>query len=202
MDQRTRERPPLLPVLSDTVDRRRRAAAELLAAAGHTRPGDLIPDTAGTLRRAVAPKATGHLTWVEETSTGRRRNLTYEETEAFSAFAAIEVLRLTGIRNEELLELTHHSITEYRLPSTGEVVPLLQVAPSKTDSERLLLVSPELADVLSSIIRRLRGGSGAIPLVTSYDVHERSGTRRCRCSSSAISAPNTALSPRPRCASF
>ena len=44
---------------------------------------------------------------------------------------------------------------------------------SKTDNERLLLVSPELADVLSTIIRRLRGGSGAIPLVTSYDVHER-----------------------------
>ncbi|MFF1357411.1 hypothetical protein [Streptomyces sp. NPDC058297] len=78
------------------------------------------------------------MTWAEETSTGRRRNLTYEETEAFWAFAAIEVLRLTGIRNEELLELTHHSITEYRLPSTGEVVPLLQVAPSKADSERLL----------------------------------------------------------------
>ncbi|MET9661493.1 site-specific integrase [Streptomyces sp. NPDC006510] len=150
-----------------------RAAAELLAAAEHTRPGDLIPDTAGALRRAAAPKAAGHLTWAEETSTGRRRNLTHEETEAFWAFAAIEVLRLTGIRNEELLELTHHSITEYRLPSTGEVVPLLQIAPSKTDSERLVLVSPELADVLSTIIRRLRGSSRAIPLVASYDVHER-----------------------------
>ncbi|MFJ3966128.1 tyrosine-type recombinase/integrase [Streptomyces sp. NPDC090036] len=173
MDQRTRERLPLLPVLADNVGRRRRAAAELLAAAEHTRPGDLIPNTAGALRRAVAPKAAGHLTWAEETSTGRRRNLTYEETEAFWAFAAIEVLRLTGIRNEELLELTHHSITEYRLPSTGEVVPLLQIAPSKTDSERLVLVSPELADVLSTIIRRLRGSSRAIPLVTSYDVHER-----------------------------
>ncbi|WP_406489643.1 site-specific integrase (plasmid) [Streptomyces sp. NBC_01650] len=173
MDQRTRERLPALPVLADTIDRRRRAAAELLAAAEHTRPGGLIADTSGALRRAVAPNAAGHLTWAEETSTGRRRNLTYEESEAFWAFAAIEVLRLTGIRNEELLELTHHSITEYRLPTTGEVVPLLQVAPSKTDSERLLLVSPELADILSIIIRRLRRSSGAIPLVTSYDVHER-----------------------------
>ncbi|MEQ4723883.1 hypothetical protein [Nonomuraea sp. B19D2] len=189
-------------MLADTVDRRRRAAAELLAAAERTWPGDLIPDTAGALRRAVAPRAAGHLIWAEETSTGRR-NLTYEETEAFWAFAAIEILRLTGIRNEELLELTHHSITEYRLPTTGEVVPLLQVAPSKTDSERLLLVSPELADILSTIIRRLRGRSGAIPLVTSYDTSTNgSGTRRCRCCSSAISAPNTALSPRPRSASF
>ncbi|MEU7411923.1 site-specific integrase [Streptomyces sp. NPDC042638] len=112
-------------------------------------------------------------TWAEETSTGRRRNLTCEETEAFWVFAAIEVLRLTGIRDEQLLELTHHRITEYRLPSTGEVVPLLQIAPCKTDSERLLRVSPELADVLSTIIHRQRGSSRAIPLVTSYDVHER-----------------------------
>jgi hypothetical protein len=52
-------------------------------------------------------------------------------------------------------------------------VPLLQIAPSKTDTERLLLVSPELADVLSAIITRLRAPSGAIPLVPSYDIRER-----------------------------
>ena len=85
----------------------------------------------------------------------------------------IEVLRLTGIRCEELLELTHHGITEYRLPATGELVPLLQIAPSKTDTERLLLVSPELADVLSAIISRLRGPGGDVPLTVSYDVRER-----------------------------
>ncbi len=101
------------------------------------------------------------------------RNLTYEEDEAFWAFATIEVLRPTGIRGEELLELTHHSIIQYRLPSTGEVVPLLQIAPSKTDTERLLLVSPELADVLSAIVSRLRRPSGAIPLVAAYDVREK-----------------------------
>jgi hypothetical protein len=96
-----------------------------------------------------------------------------EEEEAFWGFATIEVLRLTGIRCEELLELTHHGITEYRLPSTGELVPLLQIAPSKTDTERLLLVSPELADVLSAIISRLRGPGGDVPLTVSYDVRER-----------------------------
>jgi hypothetical protein len=42
-------------------------------------------------------------------------------------------------------------------------VPLLQIATSKTDAERLLVVSSELADVLSAIISRLRGASGAIP---------------------------------------
>ena len=33
-------------------------------------------------------------------------------------------------------------------------MPLLQIAPSKTDAERLLVISPELADVLATIIRR------------------------------------------------
>ena len=50
----------------------------------------------------------------------------------------IEVLRHTGIRIEELTELSHHSLIQYRLPTTGELVPLLQIAPSKTDAERLL----------------------------------------------------------------
>ncbi|MEE1805125.1 site-specific integrase [Streptomyces sp. BE133] len=72
-----------------------------------------------------------------------------------------------------MLEASHHSITQYRLPTTGEVVPLLQIAPSKTDEERLLLVSPELADVLSAMVCRVRDASGAIPLVRAYDPNER-----------------------------
>lgn len=173
MDQRTRERLPVQPVLLRTANERRIAAAERLRAAREAEPGAVVPRTNATLRRTVAPKANGRLVWVDDTATGRRRNLTYEEDEAFWAFATIEVLRLTGIRCEELLELTHHSITEYRLPSTGELVPLLQIAPSKTDTERLLLVSPELADVLSAIVARLRTPNGAIPLVASYDVREK-----------------------------
>jgi integrase len=60
-------------------------------------------------------------------------------------------------------------------------VPLLQVAPSKTDSERLLLVSPEPADILPKIMPRLRGPGGAIPVVSTYESTSGSGTRRCRC---------------------
>jgi site-specific recombinase XerD len=175
MDQRTRERLPVLPVLVSTANQRRLTAARRLHAAVATAPGALIADTNGTLRRAVlrTAKTSGRHIWAEEIPAGRRRNLSYEEDEAFWAFAAIEVLRLTGIRGEELLELTHHSITEYRLPSTGELVPLLQIAPSKTDIERLLLISPELADVLSAVISRLRAPNGAIPLVAAYDVREK-----------------------------
>lgn len=173
MDQRTRERLPVLPVLTRTAAERKTAAAARLQAARETEPGMIIPDTGGTLRRAVTPTANGRHVWAEDTATGKRRNLSYEDEEAFWAFATIEVLRLTGIRCEELLELTHHSITDYRLPSTGELVPLLQIAPSKTDTERLLLVSPELADVLSAIISRLRGPGGTVSLTVSYDVRER-----------------------------
>src|SRR6476661_2855576 len=173
MDQRTRERLPVLPVLVRTANQRRRTAQQFLQDAEQTSPGTLIPGTDAKLRKALVPKAIGRHVWADDTATGKRRNLSYEDDEAFWAFATIEVLRLTGIRCEELLELSHHSITEYRLPSSGEVVPLLQIAPSKTDTERLLLVSPELADVLSAIITRLRAPSGAIPLVPSYDIRER-----------------------------
>ena len=73
---------------------------------------------------------------------------------------------------EELLEISHHSLIQYRLPITGEIEPLLQIVPSKTDEERLLVVSPELADVLSTVIRRIREPGGALPLVPVYDRYE------------------------------
>ena len=103
----------------------------------------------------------------------KNRDLTLEDANAFWAWAIVEVLRATGIRAEELLELTHHSVIKYRLPTTGEIVPLLQIAPSKTDAERLLVVSPQLADVLSMIIQRVRGTATAVPLVPAYDSQER-----------------------------
>ena len=62
---------------------------------------------------------------------------------------------------------------QYRLPATSELVPLLHIAPSKTDSERLLVIGPELADVLSAIVCRVRDPDGAVPLVVAYDYHER-----------------------------
>ena len=73
---------------------------------------------------------------------------------------------------EELTELSHHSLVQYRTPGTGELVPLLHIAPSKTDVERLLVISPEVADVLAAVIHRVRDDSGAVPLVIAYDVHE------------------------------
>lgn len=50
---------------------------------------------------------------------------------------------------------------------------MLQITPSKTDTERLILVSPELGEVLAAIIHRVRRGKAALPLVSRYDHHER-----------------------------
>src|SRR5437588_2382639 len=93
--------------------------------------------------------------WAEDPAASRRRDLTLQEHRAFWTWAAVEVFRLTGIRIEELTELSHHSFVQYRQPASGELIPLLQIAPSKTDQERLLVISPELADVLSAIIGRI-----------------------------------------------
>ncbi|MGH3857765.1 MAG: site-specific integrase, partial [Pseudonocardiaceae bacterium] len=101
MDQRTRERLPVLPVLVRTANDRRLAAARLLTAAQAIGPGVVIEGTNRALRKAVVPKAIGRFIWAEDVVTGKRRNLSYEEEEAFWAFATIEVLRLTGIRCEE-----------------------------------------------------------------------------------------------------
>lgn len=79
---------------------------------------------------------------------------------------------MTGMRIEELLELTHTAIRRY-VPPGGEVTPLLQVAPSKTDRERVIPVSPELSSVLAVIIRRVKGPDGTVPLVSRYDGLER-----------------------------
>jgi integrase len=172
MDQRTRERMPVLPALSAAVDRAREQAAERLDLARRASPGDLFTAAGQMLLRPVPGSRPAARVWAEDPATGKRRNLTLEEHQAFWAWAAVEVLRLTGIRIEELTELSHHSLIQYKLPATGELIPLLHIAPSKTDAERLLVVSPELADVLSAIICRVRDTDGTVPLVVAYDMHE------------------------------
>lgn len=173
MDARTRQRLPVLPDLVRSVDEHRRAAGRLLDAASLTAAGEQFSIDGQTFTRAHTPGARPGKVWAEDPATGKRRDLSREEHHAFWAWATVEVLRATGVRGEELLELSHHSLVQYRLPTTGELVPLLQIAPSKTDQERLLVVSPELADVLSTIITRVRGNNAAVPLVPAYDSRER-----------------------------
>lgn len=173
MDARTRERLPALPILVDSAEERRRSTHALLEVARATEPGHPIPTPEDTLVRSAVARGTSEKVWAHDPVTGKRRDLTREEDHAFWAWAIVEVLRATGIRVEELLELSHHSLVQYRLPTTGELVPLLQILPSKTDAERLLVVSPELAEVLAAVIHRVRGGNEAVPLVSAYDGRER-----------------------------
>ena len=175
MDQRTRDRIPVLPALIAAVQHEHDAATHRLAAAHATTPGQTFTAGGQALRRAITARASVAAIWAEDPAGigGRRRNLTREEHRAFWAWAAVQVLRLTGIRIEELTELSHHSLVQYRLPATGEIIPLLHIAPSKTDTERLLVISPELADVLSAIICRIRDDTGMVPPVAAYDYHER-----------------------------
>ena len=102
-------------------------------------------------RKMMKTTTTTGRIWAEDPAAGKRRDLTFEEHRGFWTWAMVEVLRLTGIRIEELTELSHHSLIQYKLPATGELIPLLQITPSKTDEERLLVISPDLADVLSAI---------------------------------------------------
>ncbi len=171
MDARTRERLPVLPALVRSTTRQHADAQALLHAARAARPGSAFTAAGTTLARSITTSTAS--IWADDPASGNRRNLTAEEDRAFWAWATVEILRATGIRAEELIQLSHHSLVQYRLPGTGELVPLLQIAPSKTDAERLLVINPELADVLATIIRRIRGSSQAVPLVAAYDDHER-----------------------------
>ncbi|MFE2261729.1 tyrosine-type recombinase/integrase [Streptomyces griseosporeus] len=171
-DQRTRERLPVLPTLVRIADRRLREARLRLEALHAALPGSTFTVLGETF---TAPRGTSRpdrRPTSARDEQGHRRLLATEEKIAFWAWATIEIFRHTGIRIEELRELGHHSILSYKLPTTGQVVPLLQIAPSKTDQERLLLISPELADGLSAIVSRVRGRDGTVPLVSSYDQHE------------------------------
>jgi len=172
MDQRTRERLPVLPTLIEAVDRECKAAAARLKSARKADPGEPFTVDDVTLQRAQLARHSPRV-WAEEPATGQRRDLTREEDNTFWAWAAVEVLRATGVRVEELTELTHHSLVQYRTPGSGELVPLLQIPPSKTDEERLLVISPELTDVLSAIVCRIRNQDGSVPLVVAYDHHEK-----------------------------
>lgn len=178
--QRIRDRLPRLPELVETAERHLRDRGALLATTRATAVGGEFEHDTRRYRRIPRDKRRdGKARYpdgavVEDTRTGERVDLDAEEDDAFWAWGVVEVFRHTGARLEELLEITHLALVQYRINDTGEVVPLLQIVPSKTDQERLLLVSPELASVLASIISRLRTThNGTIPTITRYDTHER-----------------------------
>ncbi|MEV6849894.1 hypothetical protein [Actinoplanes sp. NPDC051411] len=175
MHQRVRERLPHLPVLVTTAHAHRDEQAALLTAAAAAQPGDTFTHAGRRYRRVLLKshaderrigRPSRSRVLVETVDGGERIDLTKAEDDAFWAWAVIETLRHTGVRIEELLGLTHLALVSYKLPDTGEVVPLLQIVPSKSNEERLLLVGPELASVLAAIVSRLRAVGGVATSVT------------------------------------
>ena len=193
MDQRTRERLPVLPALAAAAARNREAAAGLLAAASAAEPGSLFTSGTVTLRRHVT-KTPASRVWAEDPGTGHRRDLTLAEESAFWAWAAIEVLRATGCRVEELTELSHHGLVQYRTPAPGTRPPAAY-RPVQDRRRTAAGHLSEVADVLAAIITVSATSTGAVPLVIAYDTHEcEASPRRCPYCSSGASAPTRPVS--------
>ncbi|MGH3608458.1 MAG: tyrosine-type recombinase/integrase, partial [Pseudonocardiaceae bacterium] len=180
MHQRTRERLPHLDTLIDAAEQLKADKAAFLALSTRAEVGETFTHGGREYQRIV-PAAYSKAYYrdqpppltVLDLAAEERVDVVKIEHEAFMAWAAIEVLRHTGVRSEELLEITHLALVSYKLPDTGEVVPMLQIVPSKANEERLLLVSPELASVLAALVTRLRSlAGGGVPLTARYDYHE------------------------------
>ena len=143
MNARTRALSPLLPQLISSVARQLWFAEQRLAAATAAEPGAEFTVAGERWRRSPRPvQRQRYYQQYDVTATdkaGRRVDLSKAEDRAFWTWAAVEVLRHTGIRIEELLELTHLSLRPLRKPD-GQIIPLLQIAPSKNDAERILPV--------------------------------------------------------------
>ncbi|MGH9069447.1 MAG: tyrosine-type recombinase/integrase, partial [Acidimicrobiales bacterium] len=183
MQQRTRTLAPVLPSLVEAASRRLAHAERLLAAAANAEPGSAftVDDTG---YRRLAPRRPNEHRCLRvivldagdrPVVDGPRLTPARQEEEAFWAWAVVEVLRQSGARIEEVLELTHLSLRRYVQPS-GELVPLLQVSPSKTDTERVLPIAPELVAVLARIIRRIKAGGEVVPVVSRYDPLEQAAS--------------------------
>ncbi len=172
MHARVRELVPQLPTLVHAVRSDRDRTDETLRAARATPKKERFTVGAATFTRLPTTDKRPDSVRLRSAE-GAVTDAVFVEHAAFWSWATVEVLRHTGIRIEELLELTHYSIRPYRQPN-GNVIPLLQIAPSKTDAERVIPASPELAAVLARIITRVAGSDGKIPLTIRHDEHERS----------------------------
>lgn len=177
--QRIRDLGPLLPRLLSSTATEMKAAQALLAAGTAATPGEEFRHQGVSYRRQVmshmssrSPRGAGRI-WISGGSFERRVDLTQLEENCFWSWALVHTLNETGVRIEELVEITTLALSIYKLPESGEALPLLQIVPSKTDRERVLLVSPELAHVFALVKRRISHADGQIPPTVRYDGAER-----------------------------
>jgi integrase len=184
---RTRALAPLLPAFISAARQRWEWSTRLLDTASQTPEGDeFVVDQV----RYASCRFTGRYDYlrpcqlwakiVESEPSARqiplqrgKVNITQIEDDAFWAWAIVDTLRHTGLRIEELLELTQLSLRHYTPASTNTLVPLLHIVPSKTDAERLVPMSPDLVKTLLLVLRRAKGTHASVPLSIRYDGHEK-----------------------------
>ncbi|MFE4823847.1 tyrosine-type recombinase/integrase [Streptomyces sp. NPDC056704] len=104
--------------------------------------------------------------------TGQLVQIEAEEETAFWDWAAVETLRHSGVRIEEMCEVSHLSIRHYQR-NNGEMVALLVISPSKTDRERVIPMSAELFHVIASVIRRHTRDGNSVPILRRFDPHDK-----------------------------
>ncbi|WP_244438737.1 tyrosine-type recombinase/integrase [Mycolicibacterium septicum] len=187
MQSRTRMLTPLLPTFLTAVNEHKQRSAlflERARAAGHdlqfevegyvfvrdAPPERLAIDERARVWARLAP-GQPRPNWIR--GEAKRIDVTGVEDDGFWCWAVAETLRHTGIRVEELMELTQLSLRHYTAATTGTLVPLLHIVPSKTDCERLVPMTPELVQVLLAVLRRAKGGGDHVPLSVRYDVTEK-----------------------------
>lgn len=187
MQDRTRMLTPLLPVLVSTAHEQKRRARKVLELARESADGAEFEVDGVIFVRDSPPErhrykqrtriwvrlknAKASCDWIR--TRGGRINVATLEADAFWGWAVVETLRHSGIRIEELLEITQLSLRHYKAAQTGTVVPLLHIVPSKNDRERLIPMTPELVQVLVEVLRRTKESTGRVPLSTRYDPHEK-----------------------------
>lgn len=172
MHARTRTLTPHVDALVAAARRAYVQAAELQAVATTAPFGEPFAVHGSTyIKHTPGKRADRVRIHVLQDGSEKRVDIHYTVTRAFMTWTIIEVLRHTGIRIEEMLELTHLSIKQYRKPD-GTVIPLLQIAPSKTDQERIFPCSPELTTTLARLVEFV-SIDGRVPLCCRIDTQER-----------------------------
>ncbi len=182
MHERTRVRAVKVTTLADVAERRYQEVRALYEAARTVAKGERVTVGGDTYERVDgAAHNLAHPRMKKVQADGslstETHDLIHDEEDAFWGVVVVEVLRHTGIRIEEMLELTQLDVHEYdhRDPNVGKVL-LLHVNPSKMDQERMLVIAPELAAILASVARRIRSAVGsteaALPSVVLYDYAE------------------------------
>ncbi|RZD89563.1 integrase [Streptomyces albidoflavus] len=205
MAERVRTRQPLLPTLSAHIEARHEHLTGLLQAAQNADLGEQFTyggcsyQRTNSARDRSRAKSEEHPPIRVTDPDDETIDVTAAEETAFWEWAQVEVLRHSGIRVEELVELTHLSIRQYKRPN-NEVIALLVVAPSKSDRERVIPMSADLFHVIAQIIRRLTAGGRTIRALSRYDPHEKTWSepmpflfQRQSGTVHGVLAPNTVL---------